>query len=181
MTRTLLFRLGRELRYRALPELVGRTIEPDSVDAVLPALGSLVEPWLGTAPAWLAHTHLPGALAKYGLIDIACSAPPSLLADASRGISVLRANQFLPAKGQRWDDDVQGGPFDGDPTCLEELVSELDRNTCWLKLYLVEADGESRRGLRLKLPPGYFPRRFVVDDACVTNASSIWFHKHFYL
>jgi hypothetical protein len=28
---------------------------------------------------------------------------------------------------------------------------------------------------------GFFPHRMTISDACLTNADSIWFHKHFYL
>jgi hypothetical protein len=33
----------------------------------------------------------------------------------------------------------------------------------------------------LTIPNGYLPRSFRVEDACVTNASSVWLWKHFYL
>jgi hypothetical protein len=32
-----------------------------------------------------------------------------------------------------------------------------------------------------KLRPGQFPMVMMVDDACVTNSSCVWFAKHFYL
>jgi hypothetical protein len=32
-----------------------------------------------------------------------------------------------------------------------------------------------------RLPSGYFSQIFVIGDACITNAKSVWFHKHFYL
>ena len=49
----LLFRLARELRYRDLPELVGRRIRVDSLAHVRDALLVLAEP-LG-AGAWTPH------------------------------------------------------------------------------------------------------------------------------
>jgi hypothetical protein len=33
----------------------------------------------------------------------------------------------------------------------------------------------------LSLPDDYFPRTFLVEDACVTNTGWVWFNKHFYL
>jgi hypothetical protein len=69
----------------------------------------------------------------------------------------------------------------GDPTwVLEELVRDLDAPHAFLKLF-VEVEGGVDMRARINLPPGYFPRAFTVVDACVTNASFIWFAKHFCL
>jgi hypothetical protein len=35
--------------------------------------------------------------------------------------------------------------------------------------------------LREPLPAGFWPATFIVDDACLTNARSIWLMKHLYL
>ena len=32
-----------------------------------------------------------------------------------------------------------------------------------------------------RLPPDYLPRRFVIEDACLTNCGAVWLNKHFYL
>jgi hypothetical protein len=31
------------------------------------------------------------------------------------------------------------------------------------------------------MPPGFWPNAFVVRDACLADAPSIWLAKHFYM
>jgi hypothetical protein len=70
--------------------------------------------------------------------------------------------------------------------CLADLADSL--GACVLKVLL--EDGLSnelrvrhnadryRARLAPELLPDYFPRPFVVTDACVTNAPRIWLGKH---
>jgi hypothetical protein len=183
----LALRLGRELRYRELPELIGRTITLRSLDDARPALCGLVAPLLGPDAHWEPSSFFDGALAKYGLIDTEFAAPTALLdhPTTERGIPVLRRMGFAPRRGERWDDL----PEVEDPYCLEELARDLDQ--CRLKLFLQDgAPHDSRmtrvadamqREVPLLLPDSYFPCEQRVIDACVTNSSFIWFNAHFYL
>ena len=63
---------------------------------------------------------------------------------------------------------------------LDLLVEDVEANEAIIKLFLktVKAQSMSRS---LKLAANYFPRTFVVEDACLTNSSYVWFNKHFYL
>lgn len=180
-------RVGRELRYRALPELVGRAITLRSFDDARPALCGLVAPVLGPNAPWEPPASLHGALAKYGLIDTEFAAPAALLdhPTTERGIPVARRMGFAPRRGERWD-DLPGAE---DPYCFEELVRDLDQ--CRLKLFLQDGAPDDartarlidamRRKVPLALPDDYFPSELRVVDACLTNSSFIWFNAHFYL
>ena len=85
--------------------------------------------------------------------------------------------------------------FGNDPTCLESLRNDLKAERTTLRLFLEE---EPRRDfakhmVRLAENGGltedfingfwasYFPKDFVIADACITNAPFIWFHKHFWM
>jgi hypothetical protein len=180
-------RVGRELRYRALPELVGRAITLRSLDDARPALCELVAPVLGPDAPWEPPANLHGALAKYGLIDTELAAPFALLdhPTTERGIPVVRRMGFAPRRGERWDDLLEVE----DPHCFEELARDLDQ--CRLKLFLHDGAPDdprlarlidaTRRNVPLALPDDYFPCELRVVDACLTNSSFIWFNAHFYL
>ncbi len=180
-------RVGRELRYRALPELVGRAVTLRSLDDVGPELRGLVAPVLGPDAPWEPPSNLDGALAKYGLIDTEFPAPAVLLdhPTTERGIPVVRRMGFAPARGERWDDLAEVE----DPCCFEELARDLDQ--CRLKLFLHDGAPDDarmarlaeamRRKVPLALPDDYFPCELQVVDACLTNSSFIWFNAHFYL
>jgi hypothetical protein len=184
--RAALFRLGRELRYRPMPALVGKTVGASSVADVERALGALVAPWVPDA-AFAGEERVELTLVKYGLVDVDFAAPAALLADAAtlRGLPALRACGMLPKRGERWDaEEAEVGL-----ACLSTLADGL--GPAVLKLYLeddlpergrtwwIAAYEQTRR--MPSLPEGYFPRTFTVLDACVTNAPGIWLAKHFYL
>ena len=78
---------------------------------------------------------------------------------------------------------------------VEDLAEDLAGDRCVVKLMLRDglSNEEHREPLReawnetgsmpkqLRIRAGYLPREMTVVDACVTNASSVWFWKHFYL
>jgi hypothetical protein len=172
-----MFRLARELRYRELP-IIGRRVVIESLDAVEHVLRQLATPWITRDSRWDGCDVVAG-LAKYGLLDRWCNVEPRELEVALRGIPALRANGF-----QRSEPDPDPAAAAHDRAfvagCLEDLAGDL--GPCVLKLFLNDQLPHDIRvrGLR-ELPRDYFPRPFIVTDACITNASGIWFCKHFYL
>jgi hypothetical protein len=168
------FRLVSKLRYRALPELVGRSIEVPGVDAVVPALRALIEPWAGPDAPWApgcnwAEEHLHGTIGKYGLIDTWFAAPASLLNGALAGRAVLKAN------------GIDEGDDSGEGISVEDLAKDFDPSSCVLKLYLQDRIPYDVRRTWRDGEPAVFPRRFTVEDACATNARGVWGSKYFYM
>ena len=165
-----LLQLGRELRYRELP-IIGKPVVIEALADVPHVLRQLAAPWLTSDPVW-EGTDIAAGIAKYGLIDRWCETLPTMLAGSMTGTEALRANGF----GGEPDPDPEVQEFiDG---CIVDLVATLGPPV--LKLFLEDGlPHELRR--RDGLPPDYFPRGFVVRDACVTNAHAIWLGKHFYL
>ena len=185
LTRTLL-RLGRDLRYRPLP-IIGQRVVIESRDAVEPTLRQLTAPWTAHGSQWDGCDITPG-LAKYGLLHLQCSVDARHLDEALRGIPALRANGFArgtpdpdPAIGAEARATVEG--------YLADLAADLGR--CVLKVFLNDDLPNARRfehnreRYQARLPPEllprYFPRPFVITDACITNAPAIWLAKHFYV
>jgi len=85
-------------------------------------------------------------------------------------------------------EDVNDSFFpDGGIGFLEEMVAEVKENHLLLKIRL-DSQGAYRGAKDTPIeqwmsadPAQYFPCQFVVSDACLTNCSSIWLSKHFYL
>jgi hypothetical protein len=73
---------------------------------------------------------------------------------------------------------------------LEELAEDLGRHQTVVRLFLElppSADGLPAQKTSVPvvepfpLPLDSFPQTCTVTDACITKASFVWFHKHFYL
>ena len=178
------------MRYLELP-IVGQRVTIRSLAEIDEALRSLAAPW-ASGDGW-SGTEIELALAKYGIVDRWCDGDARELERGLHGVAALRANGF-----QRNDD---AAALSSEDAAVAREVSELgamqlaaladELGACVLKLFLNDdmtleehmAPNLSRyrAGLPPVLPSNYFPRTFVVTDACLTNAPSIWLSKHFYL
>lgn len=120
---------------------------------------------------------------KYGILDYEFELVNSELTVLPQRVRFLKEMGLLPDKK-----DVNDSIFpDAGIGFLEEMLDETKKNKLFLKLFL-----DSQRKYRgSKGAPAekwltvdsakYFPCEFIVRDVCLTNCSSIWLHKHFYL
>jgi hypothetical protein len=74
-----------------------------------------------------------------------------------------------------------------DPTCLAELMEDIEKSRNILRLLLKKSTGGKAGAPAISVATDLqqvvddcFPDEFVVCDACLTNAEFVWFHKHFY-
>lgn len=172
-------RLGRDLRYRPLP-IIGTRVVIETLGDVEHVLRQLVTPWITRASTW-DGCDISLGLAKYGLLDRWCTVDAAQAEGGLRGIPALRENGFAGASDP--------ADLDFRAQCLVDLAESL--GPCVLKVFLDDGLPNDMRfqhnaeryraGLAPELLPSYFPRGFIVTDACITNASAIWFCKHFYL
>jgi hypothetical protein len=181
---SVLKRLARNFRYRPLASLVGSKLMVTSFDAVEGLLRALVAEH-GLRPAEFEPNNFRAAIAKYELIDVSFEAPAPALdhGDTQRGLASLEELGFLDAP-----EGETGEAMNFDGTCIKMLADDVDRGACYVKLLLraeTERDRRKPAVLRqmreLKVPDDYFPRPFVVRDACVTNAGCVWLAKHIWL
>jgi hypothetical protein len=185
-THRALRRLAREFRYRPLPALIGKGTTLDSSASVEGPIRTLLLAQ-GLGPGPIDREGALFTIAKCDLIDACFDAPREALdhPDTRTGLAPLKELGFL-------DDGGELGPADlGCPAnlgCIDDLEAQLDDRHCLLKVFLCSAPLRDRRDpsvlrqmIRGELPSGYFPRRFVVRDACVTNVPTAWLLKHFYL
>ena len=174
----------RGLRYCSLPKLIDRRVEVCSLETVeadifailggdLPADSRLVSP---------ERKYLEGAIAKYGIIDAEFSISNRHLAACSLiDGDTLRELGFVLSPEDR--DYISKNPLNPDKEdvgLLDSLADDAEKNEAMIKLFL-RADAPQATKFALKLPEDYFPRKFVVEDACMTNSGYVWFNKHFYL
>ncbi|HTB72740.1 MAG TPA: hypothetical protein VK762_05835 [Polyangiaceae bacterium] len=172
-------RLARDFRYRPLPSLEGSKLPVASFDAVEGGLRALLEE-NGLRPTIFDGNNFRASIAKYDLIDVRFGTSPAALehADTRTGLAALRELGFLESP----QDGEDGG------SCLEMLAEDINDGICQIKLFLqaetprnVRDPVVRRQMIKLKLPKDYFPRNFILGDACVTNANGIWLEKHLWL
>jgi len=173
----LLKQVAQQLKYRVLTDYYGRQVTITSLPSIeadicntlsINSEARLIEP---------EQKYRELALAKYGILSLDFVVPENWLTDDYQtGIALLRELGFNPPIAENEDADKFVKSLA--QSHLETLVDQLSKHQTHM-LIILDAVGEHQ--LRLKLPADYFPRTFIVRDACVTNAQSIWLTKHVYL
>lgn len=180
-TTKLIRKIARELRYKTLNGAVNRDIIIHRLESIeSDILASLADAF--PVDCHLVKTEnefLEGAIAKYGIIDATFLAPDNLLGtDSPGGITLLKELGFITDANSE-DSNAVEEMFGDDPTCLAELAEGIDKSQMVIRIFL--QDDRDEDTFYLKIPEGYFPRKFRVEDACVANSDFVWFHKHFYM
>lgn len=175
---SVLRRLHRSLVYSSMDALTGVTVEVQStetaLDDVLRVVGASIPITVTTKGPELYYRE--GAIAKYGILDVTFGVGSTPLEIRRPGLGILRSLALVDASSESTDftDDF-----------VSDLVSESEVGALYLKVFLeteaplpvIDSLGRLRQGM----PAGFWPHRFVVRDACLTSAPSIWLAKHFYL
>ena len=181
---TYLRKILRGLRYCSLPKLIDRRVQICSLETIEADIFSILG---GDLPAdsrliLKEQKYLEGAITKYGIIDAEFSISTRHLAmcslidgDTLHGLGFISSpeEKEYVAKNTLTPDEEDRG-------LLDFLADDVEKNEAIIKLFL-KADAPQSLQLSLKLPEGYFPRTFVVQDACMTNSGYVWFNKHFYM
>jgi hypothetical protein len=166
-----LYRVARQLRYRELPELIGRSVVIPSVDQVEATVMRCFE--LGPPINLLGRFEATAA--KYGLLDLEFTSLQSTLTLQDRGgVALLKQLSFV--KEDRTEENLRNEEF-----CLQELEESISGREL-VKLFLISDLDLDSNPLRAKgfLQRSALPRAFRVTDACLTNSDYVWFNKHFY-
>jgi hypothetical protein len=164
-----LYRVAKQLRYRTLPELIGRSILIPSIRDVLGTVASSFELGSPVNP----DARFEGMIAKYGILDLEFhSLQPNLGRQDRGGVALLKELCFV-------HEDRTEENLEEEDWCLELLEESISERQI-VKLFLrcdLDLHGNPRDVLQHSAPPC----TFVVTDACLTNADYVWFNKHFYL
>ncbi|MEO1162436.1 MAG: hypothetical protein AAFV98_01510 [Chloroflexota bacterium] len=138
------------------------------------------------------QANFRGMIAKYGILDIAYQMPPAHLPNIMRGSSAMKALYLQPSvvthDEYREAEDIK---FDLEWASAKfEMLNEQIRKGKWYLLLFLRTDYPDAMGMeRAKyffqymkaFPEDYFPRKFVIEDAAISNTKSAWSNKHFYL
>ena len=195
----LLRQVAREIRYLSIPNLIGREVEIRSFDTIVTDIFKDLCNLLPDKYKQVGPVH-PLAIAKYGILDLEFQVPTASLKTGNyqSGISLLKEFGFIESKEerQRAQDTAEsfGDKLTDDPFCLTELAEDIEKKQVFLKLFLESESVVENYDLdqmpieetieffnNLSLPTDYFPRKFLITDACLTNAGFVWINKHFYL
>jgi len=176
--------LAQSLRYRELPDLMGKTVHiqhigtieanvRSSLGSALPSDCRLIAP--EPRIAWVTvRSHL--------ILDLTFQAPKYLLdTQYESGRSLLKKLNFLPDT----DEDTlnQWIPEALDLERLLTLKKELENGETVIRLFLqAQLPSIFTSGVCVDPLPSYpLPCDFIIHDACATNSAFVWFHKHFYV
>jgi hypothetical protein len=181
---SVLRRLDRALLYSTLDQVLKRSVRIASCETAFDDVFqgiSAVTP-LPAATGFQEEETAFGALVKYGLLDLTLglTASPYALKPARLGTlrSVGLVDGYSGEQSPDWDD-----PF------LTELASDAEAGDMYLKVLLqsphIAVERETAQEIMHRvengLPGNFWPHSFVIEDACVTNAKSIWMAKHLYM
>ncbi|HEY6351963.1 MAG TPA: hypothetical protein VI636_21420 [Candidatus Angelobacter sp.] len=185
----------KRLKYRPLSGFKGRQVTIPAFDAIEK---TLLQEMAAALPAQFSlqsrFPHMAMVMAKYGSLDLIFSTPAPVLTTADT---------------ITWDGLRTLGLVESEGTLAEEfewVERSLTDNTCFLRVFLdgwtlqqvIEIKSELTQAQKAKGVPAasayeaavdylaenirqWFPLTFTVDDACLTNSTSIWVSSHFYL
>lgn len=180
--------INRELAYNSLTDYVGIEIPIDiskSGEEIAEEIKLLVEENLNIKVKSNKSNSIKGTIAKYGLIDINFEIELKAVSNSNNGIQVLKENG--------WIDKESASEFEDD-SVLEDIVTELNENKNYLKVYAVSTNQKEKwfkeksylfkqlmNGEKLKPKTNDKIITFKIKDVCITNYSGIWLWKYFYM
>jgi hypothetical protein len=181
---SLLLNVARSLRYRTFEPIIGHELMVSRSDLIASESEALVGRFLdGCSFCSPEQGDLDGQIARYGLLDLCFQARAALLENGYKtGIPLLKELGFIE------DGTSSVAEEDCGLYCLEELLDGTRKNETYLMLFLQISRVQRADGFLLQLND--MPRRacnrpspmvFTVEDACISNSSFVWMHKHFYV
>ncbi|MCW5821419.1 MAG: hypothetical protein KIT34_01370 [Cyanobacteria bacterium TGS_CYA1] len=171
--------LVRNLIYKQIDDLIGLEIEVSSMATSSKEIQNKIEQY-GYSLNYA--ENFEGGFLKYGILDLKFDLIETNSPIEKQSVRFLKDMGFLVDKV-----DVNDSIFpDAGIGFLQDMLDETKTNKLIFKIFLESTD---YRGIRdnpkqniMELnSEQYFPNKFVVRDACITNCTLIWLNKHFYL
>lgn len=174
---------ARGLRYRELPDLVGKKVKIEDLAKIDDKIRSVLPPDLKPGQLETEPTTLAKQVGKYGLIDIEYLLPNC----PSHEIEIIGLRKIfdLHLWSRRSEVDEEDS-FDEEFAIvhLEEALNDILQDRIRLKLFLNVIHRTPIKNWQSQFyqePANAFPNTFTIEDAALTNDPSIWLEKHFYL
>lgn len=187
---SLVRRVAKTFRYLRMEQLIGASVVVSDIENPIDPLISAVKvacPELKlTVPPESDIARLQAVFLKYGFMDVALGEHTVAMESVPLGgIEMLEKLGFVshdPAQYESADLDDESSDCTED--LLVALMEEILTSNLYLMIFLSEPE-TLRDGRRAKVEgppsPDDFPITFTITDACLTNAPTSWFHRHFYL
>lgn len=200
----------RKLKYRHLPELIGRQITIPTITQVeTPILTVVSTAVSGSFRLKDSVDSLALVMRKYGFLDVTLISSGQLFVPSDKiSRAVIRELGYSPRRDDRGAglEPKINEQLGSGRECLEVLIEDITEQACFLRMFLnskwskdalmrfVKQMNEERIGgvseddaidaaastLGEKMH-GWFPVTFTIEDACLSNSDSIWLAKHGYL
>jgi hypothetical protein len=172
--------LAQTLRYKLMPEYIGRELVIHELASIDDDIRRVLEAEIPEPAEWFAlpASEVEEALLKHGIIDVSYIVPAGMLdSDYETGIELLQSLGFIMDSAEERAFEVVsqlvGDKLD-DATDLLVLKEDLEEGSTYLRLFLHAEPASQEQS------PDLLPCLFVIDDACIANAQSVWLHRHFY-
>lgn len=177
---TVIKNLVRNLRYRQISQLTGLEVEISSLRKANEELRTLIHQ-NGYSLKKNDQNH-EGTFLKYGILDLEFEINDTNFEIEKRSVRFLKEMGILTDKAEVDDSFLP----DAGIGFLEEMLEETKTNKLLFKIFLESSQYQGIKSTPLENihainPEKYFPCKFIVRDACITNCSYIWLTKHFYL
>ena len=182
-----ILQISNELRYRSLPDLIGQEISIRYLDSIASNLNELL---VNIFPDELTLITPKRSLvtAKYGVLKLNFRMLyVELKAPYRYGVSLVRELGFLPPH-----EEIPGLEVREVVNSWKALESETTKNQIYLSLFLQRKFAFrlkyllKRKSLTIEIKwrdqhfnRFIFPHKFIIKDACLTNARIVWFYKHY--
>jgi hypothetical protein len=178
MTVSLVKKVARNIRYHALPDWIDKQVVVNGLGSVeqdvQQGLNDVLLEQATLVEFDLRRRQL--ALSKYGILDLEFLIEFEWVWNSEiAGVPLLRQLHLDSPLAE----DERGREVQRD--ILEEISNQISQNNVYILLFLTTERMLDWKKHLLSLPDDYFPRTFLVEDACVTNTNWAWFNKHFYL
>lgn len=184
-------RLSRELRYKEIDKLIGTEVVLTNVKESPYEIISMIK---GNFTSELIFNSddlksCQASISKYGIFTIDYHIDPKELdINYQNGMELLKKLGIVEPDlmdDEDMDEDEKDFLYDLSIAKLGVHIDDLDKNEVLLTLFLtteVEWDwSENPKFVEEGLPKKYWPRTFTIEDACISNISSIWLSKRFYM
>ena len=127
-TNSLIKKLTKELKYRSLPELMGRKLKINQIETIEEDIKNAIRE-IFSEECKLISTNMEGTMTKYDFLALRFSTDSNLLeSEYESGITLLEKLGFLIGKGEQ--------KYSLDPDFMPDLEKDVDRNKKYIRMFI---------------------------------------------
>jgi len=183
--------IGERLRYRDVPEIVGRGVVINAISSIE---SDVTQTLLDILPTQckLVETYSPVlSIKKLGILTLDFAVPSMVLANNyETGNELLKRLGYIENPEVRNAYRIWAAIFNSSKAArrdlmgLGDLLEDINGGQTYFKIeFKVDKIPQRLKGVSLRdfdsrLPDDYLPREFKVKRACFTNSKLVWLHTY---